>query len=133
MFLLRTGESLDIKTDTFNTLTHYYLDMSWLGSKRWSETADGLHSTLFPVECDIPICSIDLRLRRRSVTLRLPHKNLYIMWDGNSLGTTSFKQKREKRWFVDLRIILMSHCGNEFLKEFFRNSWNYFFRNMKFV
>ena len=39
------------------------------------------------------------------------------MWDCNSLAITSLKQKREERRFVDLRIILTLHCGNEFLKQ----------------
>ena len=73
VFLLRTGESLDIKIDSFNKILKPLLSrhrivkslksLSWLCSKRWSETADGLHSTLFPVKCDIPICSLDLTLR----------------------------------------------------------------------
>ena len=29
----------------------------------------------------------------------------------------SLKRKREERRFVDLRIILILHCGNEFLKQ----------------
>ena len=33
------------------------------------------------------------------------------------LGITSLKQKREERRFVYLRIILILHCGNEFLKQ----------------
>ena len=33
------------------------------------------------------------------------------------LGMTSLKQKREYRRFVDLRIILILHCGNEVLKQ----------------
>ena len=41
----------------------------------------------------------------------------YRKWGCNSLGITSLKQKREERWFVDLRIILILHCGNEFLKQ----------------
>ena len=49
--------------------------------------------------------------------MQLPHKNLYTKWDCHSSGITSLKQKREERWFVDLRIILILHCGNEFLKE----------------
>ena len=39
------------------------------------------------------------------------------MWDCNSLGITFLKRKREERRFVDLRVILMLHCGNEFLKQ----------------
>ena len=35
----------------------------------------------------------------------------------NSLVITSLKQKREERRFADLRIILMLHCGNEFLMQ----------------
>ena len=69
-FLLRTGESLDIKTDSFNKslkplfswhrIVKPLKSLSWLCSKRWSETADGLYSTLFPVKCDIPMSSLDL-------------------------------------------------------------------------
>ena len=29
----------------------------------------------------------------------------------------SLKRKREERRFVDLRIILILHCGNDFLKQ----------------
>ena len=65
------------------------------------------------------------------------------------------EKKSEERRFVDLIIILMLHCGNEFLKQVlsfgfkldaivtsiwkhyknwpFRNSWNYFFWNIKIV
>ena len=49
--------------------------------------------------------------------MQLSHENLYNPWDGNSLGITSFKCKREERRFVDLRIILILDCGNEFLKQ----------------
>ena len=34
---------------------------------------------------------------------------------------TSLKRKREERQFVDLRIILMLHCSNEFLT--FTSNW----------
>ena len=37
--------------------------------------------------------------------------------DLNSLGITSLKRKREERWFVDFKITLMLHCGNEFRME----------------
>ena len=49
--------------------------------------------------------------------MQLPHENLYTKWDCNSLGITSLKRKREERRFVDLRIILMLDCGNQFLKQ----------------
>ena len=49
--------------------------------------------------------------------MQLPHKNLYTKWDCNSLGIKSFKQKREERWFVNLKIILILDCGDEFLKQ----------------
>ena len=42
---------------------------------------------------------------------------IYILSWTITLGITSLKQKREERWFVDLRIILILHCGNEFLKQ----------------
>ena len=70
MFLLRTGESLDIKIDSFNKslkpllsrhrIVKWLKSLSWLCSKRWSETTDGLQSTLFPVKCDRPKCSPNL-------------------------------------------------------------------------
>ena len=73
VFLLRTGESLDIKTDSFHKTLKPLLSRhrivkslkspSLFCSKRWSEIADGLHSTLFSVKCDIPMCSLDLTLR----------------------------------------------------------------------
>ena len=37
---------------------------------------------------------------------------------------TSLQWKREERPFVDLRIILMLHCGNEILKQIL----NFFFK-----
>ena len=49
--------------------------------------------------------------------MQLPHENLYTKWDCNSLGITSLKRKREEKRFVDLRIILILHCGNELLKQ----------------
>ena len=39
------------------------------------------------------------------------------MWDCVFLGIASLKQKREERWFDDLRIFLMLLCGNESLKQ----------------
>ena len=63
MFLLRIGESLDIKTDSFNKSLKLLLSghrivkllksLSWLCSKIRSEIAGGFHSTLFPVKCDM--------------------------------------------------------------------------------
>ena len=77
LFLLKTGESLDIKIDSFNKrmkplwswhrIVKSLKSLSCLCSKRWSETADGLHSTLFPVKRDIRMCSLDLMLRWPSV------------------------------------------------------------------
>ena len=32
-------------------------------------------------------------------------------------GITSLKWKREQRWFVDFKITLILHCGNEFRME----------------
>ena len=71
MFLLRTGESLDIK--------------------------------IILLKCLKPLLS--------------RYENLYTKWHWNSLGITSLKQKREERLFVDLIIILILHCRNEFLKQ----------------
>ena len=34
-----------------------------------------------------------------------------------SLAKLSLKRKREERWFVDFKIILVLHCGNEFRME----------------
>ena len=79
MFLLGTGESLDIKIDSLikslkpllsrHRIVKLLKLLSWLCSKRWSETADGfgLHSTLLPVRCDIPMCSLDVTFRWHSV------------------------------------------------------------------
>ena len=77
MLLLRTGESLDIKIDSFlkslkpllsqHRIVKSLKSLSWLCSKRLSETSDGLHSTLFPLKCDIPMRSLDLTLIWRSV------------------------------------------------------------------
>ena len=73
MFLLRTGEFLDIKIDSFDKSLTPLLSqhrivkslklLSWLCGKRRSETADGFHSILFPVKCDIVKCSLELMLR----------------------------------------------------------------------
>ena len=49
--------------------------------------------------------------------MQLPHENLYIKRDCISLRTTSLKWKREEKRFVDFRIILILHCGKEFLKQ----------------
>ena len=49
--------------------------------------------------------------------MQLPHENLYTNWDCNSLGITYLKRKREDRRFVELRTILILHCGNEFFKQ----------------
>ena len=51
------------------------------------------------------------------IILQLPHEKLYTKRDCNSLGITSLKQKREERRFVDLRIFLILHCGNEFFNQ----------------
>ena len=51
------------------------------------------------------------------IILQLPQEKLYSKRDCNSLGITSLKQKREERRFVDLRIFLILHCGNEFLNQ----------------
>ena len=40
-----------------------------------------------------------------------------MLYETNSLGVTSLKWKREERRFVGLKIILILHCGNEFLKQ----------------
>ena len=73
MFLSTTQEPLDIKIDSFNKSLKQLLlrhrtekllkSLSWLCSKKRSETTDGLHSTYFPVKCDIPKCSVDLTFR----------------------------------------------------------------------
>ena len=77
MFLLKRGESLDNKIDSFdksmkpllsrNRIVKSLKPLSCLCSIRWSETADGLHSILFPVKYDILMCSLDLTLRWRPV------------------------------------------------------------------
>ena len=36
-------------------------------NNRWSDIADGLHATLFPVKGDKPICSPDVTFKWRSV------------------------------------------------------------------
>ena len=40
---------------------------------------------------------------------------IYIL--SETVGIISLKRKREERRFADLRIILILHCGNEFLKQ----------------
>ena len=77
-FLLSSGESLFIKIDSLkdslNALFSQHkieksLKLLLLCScdNRWSDIADGLHATLFPVKGGKPICSPDLTLKRRSV------------------------------------------------------------------
>ena len=81
-FLLRSGESLFIKINTFkdslNALfsqhkTEKSLKLLLLGScnNRWSDIADDLHATLFPLKGDKPICSPDLIFKWRSEILTL--------------------------------------------------------------
>ena len=41
------------------------------------------------------------------------------MWGCNCFGRTSLKWKKEERRYVDFRIILVFHCGNEYLKQVF--------------
>ena len=90
------------------------------------------HSTLCNVKCDIPMCSLDRTLWWRSVL----HENLYSKWDW-FFRNNIFKRKREEGRFVDLRVILVLHCGNEFLKQVLNfcfklddnfPRWNYFFQ-----
>ena len=46
------------------------------------------------------------------------------MRDCSPLETISLKQKREERRFVDLRTILIFHCGN----ELFNQVLNFYFK-----
>ena len=41
----------------------------------------------------------------------------FIYYVNNNVRITSLKQKREERQFVNLRIFLMLHSGNEFLEK----------------
>ena len=77
-FLLSSGESLFIKIDSLkdslNALFSQHkieksLKLLLLCScnNRWSDIADGLHATQFPVKADKPICSPDLTFKWRSV------------------------------------------------------------------
>ena len=77
-FLLNSDESLFFKIDSIkdslNALfsqqkTEKSLKLLLLCScsNRWSDIADGLHATLFPVKGDKPICSPDLTFKWRSV------------------------------------------------------------------
>ena len=56
----------------------------------------------------------------RSNGAQFCHINIAVIarkLDCNSLGVTSLKRKREERQFVDLRIMLILHSSNEFLKH----------------
>ena len=77
-FLLVSEESLFIKIDSLqdslNALSSQYkteksLKLLLLCSynNRWSDVADGLHPTLFPVKGEKPIYSPDLTFKWRSV------------------------------------------------------------------
>ena len=85
--------------------------LSCLCSKLRSEIADGMQSTLFSGKCDMPKYSLDLPLRWRSI---LTNEIIGITY---SLAITSLKRKIEERRFIDLKMFLMLHCGNEFLKQ----------------
>ena len=77
IFLLRTGESLDIKRDYFieslkpllsrHNVVKSLKSQLWSSNRRWSETADCLQATRFPVKGETPKCSPDLTLIWRSV------------------------------------------------------------------
>ena len=47
----------------------------------------------------------------------------HTMRDCKSLGITSLKRKREERRFVDLRIILIFRCGDQFFKQLPALNW----------
>ena len=79
-FLLTSGESLfiniDSLKDSLNALfSQHKIEKSFkqllLSScnNRWSDIADGLHATLFPVKGDKPICSPDLTFKLHSVLI----------------------------------------------------------------
>ena len=62
--------------------------LSWLCSKKWSETADGLHSTLFPVKCDIYVLTrsyvkmaLSFAVLSNIAITAQKHKNLFTKWD----------------------------------------------------
>ena len=76
--MLSSGESLFIKIDSLKDSLYALfsqhkieklLKLLLLSScnNRWSDIADGLHATLFPVKGDKPICSPDLTFKWRSV------------------------------------------------------------------
>ena len=88
-FLLSSGKSLFVKIDflkdSLNALfskckIEKSLELLLLCSciNRWSDIADGLHLTLFPVGGDKPILSPDLTFKRCSV---LP----YHQWNKDNL------------------------------------------------
>ena len=75
---MSSGESLFFKTDSLkdslNALFSQHkiekslkLLLSCSCNNGWSDIADGLHATLFPVEGDKPVCSPGLTFKRRSV------------------------------------------------------------------
>ena len=45
------------------------------------------------------------------------HENIYSKGDCKSLRIIFLKWKREERRFVELKIILILHCGNKVLKQ----------------
>ena len=80
-FLLISGESLFIKMDSLKDSLNALFSQrkiekwlkllllcSWINrlcscNNRWSDIADGLHATLFPVRGDKPICSPDITFK----------------------------------------------------------------------
>ena len=77
-FLLSSGESLFIKIDSLKdslnaSFSQHKIEKSLKllllcsCNNRWSDIADSLHATLFPVKGDKPICSPDLTIKWRSI------------------------------------------------------------------
>ena len=100
MFLLRTGKSLDIKTDSF------FKSVKPLLSRHYTRCH------VFAVKADLKlqmVCILTFFLLNM-----IYHCAHWIL--RNSLGITSLKRKREKILFLNLRIFLILLFGNEFLK-----------------
>ena len=75
---MSSGESLFIKIDSLKDSPNALFSQHKLekllkllllssGNNRWSDIANGLHETLFPVRGDKPIWSPDLKFKWRSV------------------------------------------------------------------
>ena len=115
MFLLITGESLDIKISYFSESLKPWLSQHRIvkSIKLGHQSVSNMRYTYVLTRSYFKMVVSFAIVSNVTVTAR----NLYTMWNCSSLRMTSLKRKREERRFVDIRIILLLHCGGEFLKQ----------------